>query len=94
MSTTTVLASVAAAWGVAMAVSPLLQVREIRTRRSSLGVSVGCQAVLLVGFVLWLAYGIASRNPALIVPNTVAAAVSALTIVVTRRYRPSAPVSG
>ena len=94
MSTTTVLASVAASWGVAMAVSPLLQVREIRTRRSSLGVSVGYQVVLLVGFVLWLAYGIASRNVALVVPNTVAAAVSALTIAVTRRYRPAAAPRG
>lgn len=94
MSTTTVLASVAASWGVAMAVSPLLQVREIRARRSSLGVSVGYQVVLLVGFVLWLAYGIASRNVALVVPNTVAAAVSALTIAVTRRYRPAAAPRG
>jgi uncharacterized protein with PQ loop repeat len=90
MSTTTVLATIAAAWGVAMAVSPLLQVRTIRAQGSSLGVSVGYQVVLLVGFVLWLAYGIAIANVALIVPNTVAAVVSLLTIVVTRRYRPAA----
>lgn len=90
MSTTTVLAAVAAAWGVAMAVSPLLQVRAIRAQGSSLGVSVGYQVVLLVGFVLWLAYGIASANVALIVPNTVAAVVSLLTIAVARRYRPVA----
>ena len=45
------------------------------------------QQVLLVGFVLWLAYGIADTNLALIVPNTVAAVVSLATIAVSLRYR-------
>ena len=83
----TILAVAAATWGVAMAVSPLLQIRAIRQHRSSQGVSVAYQQVLLVGFLLWLAYGIALGNPALIVPNTVAAVVSAATIVVSLRYR-------
>jgi MtN3 and saliva related transmembrane protein len=83
----TVLAAIAASWGVAMALAPLLQIREIRRHRSSRSVSVVYQQVLLVGFVLWLAYGIADRNAALIVPNTVAAVVSVATIVVTLRYR-------
>lgn len=83
----TILAAVAATWGVAMAVSPLLQIRAIRRHRSSKGVSVGYQQVLLVGFLLWLAYGIALGNPALIVPNVVAAVVSVATIVVSLRYR-------
>jgi uncharacterized protein with PQ loop repeat len=81
------LAVVAATWGVAMAVSPLLQIRAIRAHRSSKGVSVAYQQVLLVGFLLWIAYGVALGNPALIVPNTVAAVVSAATIVVSLRYR-------
>ena len=83
----TILAAVAATWGVAMAVSPLLQIRAIRRHRSSKGVSVGYQQVLLVGFLLWLAYGIALGNPALLVPNVVAAVVSVATIVVSLRYR-------
>ena len=83
----TVLAAVAASWGVAMALSPLLKVREIRRHRSSRSVSVAYQQVLLVGFVLWLAYGIADTNWALIVPNTVAAIVSLVTIAVVLRYR-------
>ncbi len=83
----TVLAFAAATWGIAMAVSPLLQIRAIRAQGSSAGVSVGYQQVLLVGFVLWLAYGIALGNPALIVPNTVAAVVSIATIVVALRFR-------
>ena len=87
MSSTTALALAASAWGVAMAVSPLLQIRAILAHRSSRGVSAGYQSVLLVGFALWLSYGIALANWALIVPNTVAFVVSASTIAVTRRFR-------
>lgn len=81
------LAAAAATWGVAMAVSPLLQIRAIRAHRSSKGVSVGYQQVLLVGFILWLSYGIALHNLAIIVPNVVAAFVSVATILVSLRYR-------
>ena len=81
------LAVAAATWGVAMAVSPLLQIRAIRVHRSSQGVSVAYQQVLLVGFILWLSYGIALGNAAIIVPNVVAAVVSIATILVSRHYR-------
>ncbi len=81
------LAAAAATWGVAMAVSPLLQIRAIRAHRSSRGVSIGYQQVLLVGFLLWLSYGIALRNAAIIVPNVVAAVVCVATIAVAARYR-------
>jgi MtN3 and saliva related transmembrane protein len=83
----TVLAAIAASWGVVMALAPLLQIREIRRHQSSKSVSVAYQQVLLVGFILWLAYGIADTNLALIIPNTVAALVSLLTILVSLRYR-------
>jgi uncharacterized protein with PQ loop repeat len=83
----TYLAVAAATWGVAMALSPLLQIRAILATRSSRSVSAAYQQVLLVGFLLWLAYGIALGNVALIVPNTVAALVSATTIAVTVRFR-------
>jgi uncharacterized protein with PQ loop repeat len=84
---TDVLAAAAATWGVAMAVSPILQIRAIRAHRSSKGVSVGYQQVLLVGFLLWLSYGIALGNPAIIVPNIVATVVCVVTILVAIRYR-------
>jgi uncharacterized protein with PQ loop repeat len=82
-----VLAFVAATWGVAMALSPLLQIRAIREHKSSKGVSVAYQQVLLVGFILWLSYGIALHNLAIIVPNVVAAVVCIATILVAMRYR-------
>lgn len=83
----TALAFAAATWGIAMAVSPLLQIRKMVEHRSSHGISLGYPAVLLVGFLLWLAYGIALENWALILPNTVATVVISALIVVARRYR-------
>jgi uncharacterized protein with PQ loop repeat len=83
----TVLALSAATWGVAMAVSPVLQIRKIIAHRSSRGVSVGYMIVLFIGFLLWLAYGIALGNWAMIVPNIVAAIVIVATMAVALRYR-------
>jgi uncharacterized protein with PQ loop repeat len=81
------LAAAAATWGVVMAISPILQIRAIRAHRSSKGVSVGYQYVLLAGFILWLSYGIALHNPAIIIPNAVAVVVSVITILVWLHYR-------
>ena len=81
------LAFSAATWGIAMAVSPVLQIRKIVRHRSSRGVSVGYMIVLFVGFLLWLAYGIELGNWAMIVPNIVAAIVIVATMVVAIRYR-------
>jgi uncharacterized protein with PQ loop repeat len=81
------LAVTAATWAIAMALGPVLQIRKIVAHKSSQSISVGYFVVLLVGFVLWLSYGIAASNVALIVPNAVAAVVIAVTIVVAFRYR-------
>jgi MtN3 and saliva related transmembrane protein len=84
----TVLAVCAAAWGLVMALSPLLQIRRMARQQSSRDVSIGYWCVLLVGFALWVAYGVAVTNLALIVPNAVAFGVGCLTIAVAVRYRP------
>ncbi|MGH2946491.1 MAG: SemiSWEET family transporter [Solirubrobacteraceae bacterium] len=57
---TTAFGVLAATWAMLMALSPLLQVREIQRRRSSEGISIGYFCVLLVGFALW----VASASPA------------------------------
>ena len=85
---TTVLGITAASWAMLMAVSPLLQVRQIRRRRSSAGVSIGYFVVLLVGFAFWIAYGVARRDLPLVLPNSVALLVTAFTIAVALRHRP------
>jgi MtN3 and saliva related transmembrane protein len=70
-----------------MALGPVLQIRKIVEHGSSRSISIGYFLVLLVGFVLWFAYGIAASNVVLIVPNAVAAVVIGATIIVALRYR-------
>jgi MtN3 and saliva related transmembrane protein len=77
----------AAAWGILMAISPALQIRKMLHHQSSREVSIAYFWVLLVGFVLWIAYGISIENWFLVVPNAVAFTVCATTIVVALRYR-------
>jgi MtN3 and saliva related transmembrane protein len=81
------IAVMAGTWGVAMGLAPLLQLRTILRRRSSADVSVGYLAVLLVGFVLWLAYGISIGDTPLIITNTVALSASTATFVAVLAYR-------
>jgi len=77
----------AATWGVLMGVSPVLQIRRMLRQRSSRDVSVGYFTVLLVGFLLWIGYGIVSRNLALIVPNSVALLIGLGTVAIALRLR-------
>jgi MtN3 and saliva related transmembrane protein len=82
-----VLPLVAGAWGVLMGLAPILQIRTILQRRSSADVSVGSMAVLLVGFALWLAYGLSIGDGALIATNVTALTVTATAIAVTLAFR-------
>ena len=81
------LAVTAAAWGVLMALSPALQIRRMFATGSSADLSLGYLLVLLIGFGLWIAYGISLRNLALIVPNAVALLTGVATLIVALRLR-------
>ena len=81
----------AAFWGVLMAVSPGLQIRKMLHHRSSREVSIAYFWVLLVGFTLWVAYGLSIENWFLVVPNTVAFVVCSTTIAIALRYRLKEP---
>ena len=81
------LAFAASAWGVLMGVAPVLQIRRMLRERSSRDLSLGYFAILLFGFVLWVAYGVASRNLALVVPNTVSLLVGVALFCVALRLR-------
>lgn len=83
----TVLAAVAASWAVIMGLSPLLQIRRMLRQRSSRDVSIGYFGVLLVGFLLWICYGAAARNLALVVPNSVSLLVGIATVISALRLR-------
>jgi uncharacterized protein with PQ loop repeat len=82
-----VLGFAAAFWGILMAVSPSLQIRKMLHHRSSREVSIAYFWVLLVGFTLWVAYGVSISNWFLVVPNAVAFMVCATTIAIALRYR-------
>jgi len=83
------LAVAAASWAVLMGISPILQIRSMLRERSSRDVSVGYFTILLIGFLLWIAYGAAARNAALVIPNCVALVVGSAVIVVALRLRPA-----
>ncbi len=88
---TDALAVIAASYGVLMALSPALQIRRMLERRSSADVSLSYLAVLEVGFLLWIAYGVSLPNVAIIVPNVVAVSVGLATILVARHFRAGGP---
>ncbi len=78
-------------WGLVMSLSPLLQVRVVVRRRDSAGVSIAWPAVLFVGFVLWLLYGLVIDDVPLIVTNAVSGLVCLFTIAVLVRFRRAQP---
>jgi uncharacterized protein with PQ loop repeat len=86
-----VLAVAASSWGVLMGIAPVLQIRRMLRERSSRDVSLGYFAVLLAGFLLWIAYGIAAGNLVLVIPNSVALLVGIALVSVVLRLRASAP---
>jgi MtN3 and saliva related transmembrane protein len=90
MSLASSLAVLVTVWGVVMSLSPLLQIRAVVRTRSSADVSVGYLGVLLVGFVLWFAYGVSTGEPALMITNAASLATYAATLAVVLRYRPRA----
>jgi MtN3 and saliva related transmembrane protein len=84
------LAIVAATTGVIMAASPVLQIRRMLVTRSSEDLSLAYLGVLVVGFAVWVSYGISLGNLALIIPNSVAIIVTITTIAVALRFRSAA----
>ncbi|WP_035770258.1 SemiSWEET family transporter [Arthrobacter castelli] len=83
----TIFAIAAASWALLMALAPLLQTRRMLQRQSSADVSVAYLLILLPGFALWVAYGVASGNVALVIPNVVAFIVALSTVMCALRLR-------
>ena len=88
---TTVLATAASSWAVLMGIAPALQIRRMLRAQSSREVSVAYFTVLLVGFLLWIAYGVAAGILALVIPNTVALLTGTTVVVVALRLRSHTP---
>ena len=82
-----ILGIAAGAWGVIMAISPALQIKQMLRTRSSEDVSLGYFAVLLPGFALWVAYGVARGDLAIMIPNVVAVLVGGATLALATYFR-------
>lgn len=87
MSTTDLLAVAATVAGLAMALSPALQIRRMRRTRSSNDVSLLYLGLLMVGFAVWISYGVALPNWVLVGTNSASLAFMLLTVLVALRYR-------
>lgn len=88
MTLASLVGPVAAASGVFMALSPLLQARRVRAAGDSAEVSAGVFLMMRVNASAWLTYGIASGNLVIVVPNVVALTTTTWTLLTLRRFRP------
>jgi uncharacterized protein with PQ loop repeat len=88
MLNATTLAVATTVWGLVMATAPLLQVRRIRAAGSSAGVSLTHLVVLLIGFSLWLAYGVAFGLVPIVLTNVVNLAATTTWFLIAHRHRP------
>jgi MtN3 and saliva related transmembrane protein len=70
-----------------MGVAPVVQIGRMLREHSSRDVSLGYFMILLAGFALWISYGIAARNIALVIPNTVVLLVGIALVTVALRLR-------
>jgi uncharacterized protein with PQ loop repeat len=70
-----------------MGIAPVLQIRRMLREQSSRQVSLGYFTVLLIGFLLWIAYGLVAGIPALVIPNAIALLVGLAVIIVALRLR-------
>jgi uncharacterized protein with PQ loop repeat len=89
MDAESVLAVAAGTGGMVMALAPLLQLRRMHLRGHSDDVSIPFLLVIAAGAAVWLAYGVALPNAALIIPNIVAVLTNLLTATAATRYRAS-----
>ena len=87
----TALAVAASSWAVLMGIAPVLQIRRMLRQRSSRDVSVAYFTILLAGFALWIAYGMAAGIVALVIPNVVALLTGAAVVTVALRLRRRLP---
>lgn len=81
-------------WGLVMALAPLLQIRAIVRERDAGGTSPAWVCILLIGFLLWLAYGLVNQSLPLIITNVASVLVTAgllATIALYRRRGRSVP---
>jgi uncharacterized protein with PQ loop repeat len=91
MTPVELLAAGATTFGLASSLTLALQTRALRRARRACEISLALLAVWAVGYAVWVAYGMALANPALIVVNLAGAVGSVATLVVAVRLRREHP---
>jgi len=84
---TSVLASVAIVYGVAAALSVLLQARQMHARGDSCDVSARFLAAYAGGYAIWLLYGLSLENVPIIAVDALGLVCAAVTLGVALRLR-------
>jgi uncharacterized protein with PQ loop repeat len=84
---TQLLAAAATVYGVAGALSILLQARHMRTRGASGDVSLRFLATYVGGYAIWLLYGVSLESVPIVFVNAVGLAAGAVTLAVALRLR-------
>lgn len=82
-----ILEIVVSSWGVLMAASPGLQIKQMLQTGESEDVSIGYFGVLTIGFLLWVVYGISIDSWVLYGCNSLATVFGIATIIVALRLR-------
>jgi uncharacterized protein with PQ loop repeat len=87
MDATDIFGPIASVMGVAMSLAPLFQVRRVLQREQADDVSQLFLLIIVAGASAWCAYGWATGDPYLIIPNTVGVITNVATLLVVRRYQ-------
>ena len=85
--TSQVLAAVATLYGVAAALSVLLQARQMLARGGSCDVSARFLATYVGGYAIWLLYGLSLRNVPIVVVDALGLVCGAVTLAIALRLR-------
>jgi uncharacterized protein with PQ loop repeat len=80
MDPITILGPAVTLFGFLMGVAPLLQLRRIVSRRTADDLSLTQLFIIVFGTGLWLAYGLADHDTAIITANAVAVTTNAATL--------------
>lgn len=74
-----------------MGLAPVAQIKHILKRRRSDDVSVHFFAVIAIGTMIWVAYGISITNWFIVIPNAVGCFFNIATILFVLRFRSAEP---
>lgn len=73
--------------GICTAVSLIPQIIKIQREKKAEDISIVYLAILLLGLILWIVYGILRKDIPVIATNVVSVVINVITIVLRNKYR-------